>query len=140
MRTKDRLQNYLIFCFQNTQSFKGFWKQIRSSCFVTIPKVTNFLLGLLVSGLLIYPGYDIAQAEGIDFSAAISLSSEVVGINREDRTLLFKTLKGRTTVFLFTDGSDTNKGEWIDPPPSSLLLCNMTVTQPFDQEPTEGRN
>jgi integrase len=23
---KDRLQNYLIFCFQNIQSFKGFWK------------------------------------------------------------------------------------------------------------------
>ncbi len=41
---KDRLQNYLIFCFQNTQSFKGFWKQVlpfrvfRSSYFVTIPK------------------------------------------------------------------------------------------------------
>jgi hypothetical protein len=36
---KDRLQNYLIFCFQNTQSFKGFWKQFRSSYFVTIPKL-----------------------------------------------------------------------------------------------------
>ncbi len=35
---KDRLQDYLIFCFQNTQSFKGFWKQFRSSYFVTIPK------------------------------------------------------------------------------------------------------
>jgi hypothetical protein len=33
---KDWLQNYLIFCFQNTQSFKGFWKQFRSSYFVTI--------------------------------------------------------------------------------------------------------
>ncbi len=39
MTTKDRLQNYLIFCFQNTLSFNGFWKQFRSSCFVTIPKV-----------------------------------------------------------------------------------------------------
>jgi hypothetical protein len=29
----------LIFCFQNTQSFKGFWKQFRSSYFVTIPKL-----------------------------------------------------------------------------------------------------
>ena len=57
-------------------------------------KVTNFLLGLLVSGLLIYPGYDIAQAEGIDFSAAISLSSEVVGIDRENRTLLLKNPDG----------------------------------------------
>ncbi len=57
-------------------------------------KVTNFLWGLLVSGLLIYPGSDIAQAEGIDFSAAISLSSEVVGINREDRTLLLKNPDG----------------------------------------------
>ncbi len=36
---KDRLQNYLIFYFQNTQSFKGFWKQFRSSYFVTIPKL-----------------------------------------------------------------------------------------------------
>ncbi len=25
---KDRLPNYLIFCFQNTLSFKGFWKQV----------------------------------------------------------------------------------------------------------------
>ncbi len=38
---KDRLQNYLIFCFQNTQSFKGFWKEFRSSYFVTIPKIKN---------------------------------------------------------------------------------------------------
>ena len=38
MFPKDRLQNYLIFCFQNTMSFKGFWKQFRSSYFVTIPK------------------------------------------------------------------------------------------------------
>jgi hypothetical protein len=37
IHTKDRLQNYLIFCFQNTQSFKGFWKQFRSSYLVTIP-------------------------------------------------------------------------------------------------------
>lgn len=57
-------------------------------------KVTNFILGLLVSGLLIYSGYDTAQAEGIDASAAISLSSEVVGINREDRTLLLKNPDG----------------------------------------------
>ncbi len=35
---KDRLQNYLIICFQNPQSFKGFWKQFCSSYFVTIPK------------------------------------------------------------------------------------------------------
>ncbi len=35
---KDRLQNHLLFCFQNTQSFKGFWKQFRLSYFVTIPK------------------------------------------------------------------------------------------------------
>ncbi len=38
MVTKDRLQNYLIFCFQNTQSFKGVLKQFRSSNLVTIPK------------------------------------------------------------------------------------------------------
>ena len=35
---KDRLQNYLNFCFQNPLSFKGFWKQFRSSYFVTIPE------------------------------------------------------------------------------------------------------
>ncbi len=47
---KDRLQNYLIFCSQNTQSFKGFWKQFRSSYFVTIPKsilsLTSKVIGL----------------------------------------------------------------------------------------------
>ncbi len=47
--TKDRLQKYLIFCFQNIQSFKGFWKQFRSSYFVTIPKKfpTHELYGLV---------------------------------------------------------------------------------------------
>ncbi len=35
---KDRLQNYLTFCFQNPLSFKGFWKEFRVSYFVTIPK------------------------------------------------------------------------------------------------------
>ncbi len=35
---KDRLQKDLIFCFQNSLSFKGFWKEFRSSYFVTIPK------------------------------------------------------------------------------------------------------
>ncbi len=38
---KDRLQNYLNFCLQNTQSFKGFRKQFRSSYFVTIPKLNK---------------------------------------------------------------------------------------------------
>jgi len=35
---KDRLQNYLRFCFQNSLSFKAFWKQSSVSYFVTIPK------------------------------------------------------------------------------------------------------
>ena len=35
---KDRLQNYLRFCFQKSLSFKAFWKQFSVSYFVTIPK------------------------------------------------------------------------------------------------------
>ncbi len=52
---KDRLQNYLIFCFQNTQSFKGFGKQFRSSNFVTIPNLNKgfTLLEVIVSLIII---------------------------------------------------------------------------------------
>jgi len=31
-----------IICFQNTLFFKGFWKQYRSSYFVTIPSFCSF--------------------------------------------------------------------------------------------------
>ncbi len=47
---KDRLQNYLIFCFQNPQSFKGFFKQFRASYFVTIPSIILLLICIPVSG------------------------------------------------------------------------------------------
>jgi len=35
---KDRLQHYLRFCFQNSLSFKAFWKHFSASYFVTIPQ------------------------------------------------------------------------------------------------------
>ena len=38
MRSKDRLQDYLHFCLQNSLSLKAFWKQFRESYFVTSPK------------------------------------------------------------------------------------------------------
>ncbi len=53
-RAKDRLQNYLIFCYQNTQSFKDFWKQFRSSYFVTIPKSIFSLTLLIISLALLF--------------------------------------------------------------------------------------
>jgi len=36
--SKDRLQNYLRFCFQKILLFKDFWKQFSVSYFVTTPK------------------------------------------------------------------------------------------------------
>ena len=47
---KDRLQNYLRFCFQNSQSFGAFWKQFSASYFVTIPK---YIAVALITSLVI---------------------------------------------------------------------------------------
>ena len=41
--SKDRLHNYLRFCFQKSQSFGAFCKQFSASCFVTIPKENTFI-------------------------------------------------------------------------------------------------
>ena len=38
LTAKDRLQNYLRFCFQKSLLFKAFWKQCSVSYFATIPK------------------------------------------------------------------------------------------------------
>ncbi len=57
---KDRLQNYLVFCFQNAQSFKGFWKQFRAGYFVTIPN-------RFFSGSFIYSSFGAAAGLAFDF-------------------------------------------------------------------------
>ena len=43
MLSKDRLQNYLRFCFQKSLLFKAFWKQCSVSYFATIPKQPHAL-------------------------------------------------------------------------------------------------
>jgi len=40
---KDRLRNYLLSCFQNTQYFKGLLKQFRGSYFSTVPKPVLYI-------------------------------------------------------------------------------------------------
>ncbi len=67
-RFKDRLQNYLIFCFQNSRRFKqslrGFgnkflpFRVFRSSYFVTIPKILVFvvLIGYTIGGPSVFAG------------------------------------------------------------------------------------
>ncbi|MCP4020733.1 MAG: 5'-nucleotidase, lipoprotein e(P4) family [Desulfobacteraceae bacterium] len=83
--TKDRLQNYLIFCFQNTQSFKGFWKQFRSSCFVTIPKQVFGIFIILTMALTAIP----ASAE---FSTRDLNNEQIMALSWVQNSAEFKAL------------------------------------------------
>ena len=46
---KDQFQHDLRFCFQNSLSFKAFWKQCSVNYFVTIPKTISLLLFVIVN-------------------------------------------------------------------------------------------
>ncbi len=85
-RFKDRLQNYLIFCFQNTHRFKQFlrgfgnkflpFRVFRSSYFVTIPKILVFVV--LVGCTVLVPSFS-AAAETQSLSILIIGDSLTAG-------------------------------------------------------------
>ncbi len=107
---KDRLQNYLIFCFQNTQSFKGFLKQFRSSYFVTIPKLRqNYGMTLiLMIRLIVWPAPAVSQTpaapQAQDGLTGYLIISEAVVRHAgfpwvyEEQTMVLKDNRGQKNV------------------------------------------
>ncbi len=65
---KDRLQNYLTFCFQKPLSFKGFWKEFRVSYFVTISRqiwLITILCCLYAWITPVWAGQNITDSRGV---------------------------------------------------------------------------
>ncbi|WP_022942151.1 ABC transporter permease [Psychromonas hadalis] len=77
--TKNRLQNYLRFCFQNNQSFQDFWKQFSASYCVTIPKwilastkTVVLVTVLLICFLPMLPGLSGLLLAAFDFNPLLN--------------------------------------------------------------------